>query len=516
MYATADLDYRADQIDHDAFERDVEDTAPAYVTGTVPSKLDEPEPEFAPGTVVVAHCESPIGGFYRTGFADLRGAIRFVEAWEDRDHIKQYGGRASVLNAVSVPVGIPDIKDAVKDLEKLVRKAQRYGNPDIQFHVGAPRQETYKVTNWDGSTSVHRRQVRDIHVHGEAPRIGDHEFIARVEPTDAGNVLQIVPGVDDVDQRFRTSGVVCEHCRTQRDRKDLYIVRERSTRAQLQVGRTCLRDYLGTDFPSKIAHRFGFWKEFDTRFRSGPGQRQEWAHGTLSLLALSNAAVRLWGWCSKGESQRMWDTRNVQVTPTAAYVALGMRDLSDLDPKVLDQTTDWKKLRGAVCEDDFKFAADVVAWGRALTGTSDYESNLRTILSGETVSDRRHVGIAVSAVAGYARHLEQELRRTIARNTLSDEYYPAEVGARVDFIAKVTHAHPRQSDFGPQVILTLVTKDGIRVKTFATGAAALKLKVGDVRATRATIKRKDLGRDERPETIVSRAAFSEVTQEQLF
>lgn len=491
--------------------------APAYAVGTVSWKPDDAEPAFAPGTVVAAHSESPLGGFYRTGFRDLASALRFVEAWNDRDQIKQYGGSALVLDAVSVPVGLADIKEARLELEKLVRKAQRYGNPDIQFHIGSTRWETYKVTNWDGSVSKHTRQVRDFTVHGEPPRIGDHEFIARVEPTEAGNVLQIVPGVEDVDQRFRTSGVVCEHCRKQRDRKDLYIVRERSTGEQLQVGRTCLRDYMGADFPSSIAHRFAFWQEFNTRFRGGFGQRQEWAHGTLSLLALSNAAVRVWGWLSKTEYQNLPDTRKYAgVLPTAAYVSIGMRELAELDPAAYAEREDWKKLREAVCEDDFKFAADVVAWAKTLNGRSDYEQNLRTILAGETVSDRRHVGIAVSAVAAYARHLEQELRRTVERQNLKDEFYPAEIGVRIELNLKVAGAYHRQSDFGPQVILTLVTQDGYRFKSFATGKDALGLQIGDVRCVRGTIKRHDAGRDGKPETILSRCGFKPVTQEALF
>ena len=79
----------------------------------------------------------------------------------------------------------------------------------------------------------------------------------------------------------------CDHCNTKRKRKDTFIVRKRSSRGlviaeadgdyeYMQVGRQCIRDFLGVD-PSQLAWMASVWGATDSALRGvGDGATGEY------------------------------------------------------------------------------------------------------------------------------------------------------------------------------------------------------------------------------------------------
>lgn len=61
--------------------------------------------------------------------------------------------------------------------------------------------------------------------------INDWEFIAEVDHTEKGNIITGV-GVE-VPERYYTSKPICEHCNSNRYRKNTYIVRNKTKQTEL-------------------------------------------------------------------------------------------------------------------------------------------------------------------------------------------------------------------------------------------------------------------------------------------
>lgn len=290
-----------------------------------------------------------------------------------------------------IPVLTYRLAEAIDALGKLARKAERYGTAPITWTVGEEYMETYK----DAEGRKHTVSYTDLALKGlEAPRVGDYTFLAKAEITEGGVIIDTVPGVVlPAGSRERLGTGECEHCRNKRARKDVFLVRDPEG-VIVQVGRTCLRDYMGTDTPTSVAARFRFEQElkgFDEEF-GGYGKRLP--DSALELLAVTACAIRLWGWVPKSAPESAGE-------PTAFRVASWFyAPASDKAAQA-----DKKALEGAIADRDWETAQAAMDWVLdGDSGDSEYMENLRVILRPGAVDAKRR-GYACSAVAAYQRHL---------------------------------------------------------------------------------------------------------------
>lgn len=215
--------------------------------------------------------------------------------------------------AQTVRVLADRLSEAREALEKLAKKARRYGCPDITITVGESFPAEYHTQEWTGEKVLVNLPMVELIVTGEAPRVGNHEFLARIElGGEAGNLVDTRPGIKDLDARFQTTNGYCAHCNTTRRRNEVYVVRDLDTGEQVQVGRDCLRDFLGIDNPTSVAHRFSFWASVVDMEERGSYGRPGFCQSLEGVVALSAVCVRLFGWCSKSQAQ--YDER---LTPPA-------------------------------------------------------------------------------------------------------------------------------------------------------------------------------------------------------
>jgi len=293
-------------------------------------------------------------------------------------------------NTVTVLAG--RIADAVHELKKLAAKAERYGTPRIMWTVSAPRPEVRLDENMRKITVM----VCDLKFTTlEAPKVGDYKFIARLERTEAGTIIDAIPG-EELPEHFRHSTGECEHCKKARSRKDLFVVRDPAG-AYVQVGRTCLRDYMGTDTPASVAARFRFLRE-------AKEWTDDWAlaggasvpDSALELLAVTATAIRLWGWVPKSAPESAGQATAYKVS--AWFYC---------HPSDKPAQEDRAALRAALLDADYEEAAATMAWVEEEArkeGCSEYMWNLWMVLSTGVVEPKRR-GYACSAVAAHQRHL---------------------------------------------------------------------------------------------------------------
>lgn len=275
-----------------------------------------------------------------------------------------------------------------KRLDKLIKKAKKYGNEDITAHYSEPYIK--EVVDYKTGEKV-KISVITVSISGDAPKIDGHKFLGRVEILDGKNAVHSVTSTP-INIEFRVHDGECDHCNTKRRRKDVYVF-ENSNGGQMAIGRSCMRDYLGIDDPKEIVHRASFYEslsEFDEdeKFTMPSGM-----HKTSSIIETTIAIINKYGWVSKAKAQM---TGNLSTADSVKAYFTG------------------------VCEYDLTFddalrekAKNIIEYFRNMDDPdSEYLGNLNAILSQDVISNRQ-LGFACSAVVAYEKAIAPKVEKKV-------------------------------------------------------------------------------------------------------
>lgn len=305
-------------------------------------------------------------------------------------------------------------KDEVeKLLKKLTKKANKYGNEPITYkNTGTTFIEKDYEINKDGKVVTKKVKVPALiyQVTGSAPKINGYEFLAKIEPiSPKKNLIHKVPLINhdiSVNERFKTTGTTCEHCNINRYRKDVYIVRNTTNNEQIQVGKTCLQDYLGVNNPEKLLKKFKYWKEIkDLNFTKSI---EEW-YSVEAVLAYGNAVIRQYGFNPKS-SEHGEPTSNI------------VWKILNPSPNNLEEQILAKSVR----DEDYTVAKKVMEFISNNKSHSNYFYNLKVLVEAEQCK-LQHLGILVSAVHVYNKETQKQ---KIQKEKLNEFY--GDVGDKVE------------------------------------------------------------------------------------
>ncbi len=392
------------------------------------------------------------------------------------------------------------VPDLVEALGKLLKKARRYGAEECGWTLSEPFLKVERHTRWDGSTDKVTRSYVTVRVTGPAPKVGEYRFLGRIEHTPNGNIVDMIPGEQLPELRYRDTRPECDHCHTVRDRKDTFLVEGPDGKLS-QVGRSCLRDYMGTDTPSRVAWRFVFEREARGALDEERRSSGRMVVSVEEVLTLTQAAIRLWGWCSKAQAENSND-----LTPTIDYVrSVIFKETA----KSGEPTADRKRLEAAVAPGDWEKAKEVRGWAvNGGAGDSDYGHNLRLLCIPDEVEPRR-AGFIASAVAAKARAEETELRRTREREMAKDSSWMGAVGERLAPV-EVTFESSRETgggQFGPSWLMKFRTEDGNILTWFSS--RYFSLIPGERLQLEGTVKGHSSYKDAK-ETLLTRCKIKEL------
>jgi hypothetical protein len=125
-----------------------------------------------------------------------------------------------------------------KKINKLVSAGKKIGQP-VSYRYG----DTYIAEVKDGRNKYDVEFV-DVIIEGTSPVIEGWEFLAYIERRKIGNTVQKLDDNFDATPYYN-SGCHCDHCNTKRSRIYLYLVRNVESGEVKQVGKSCLKDFLG-------------------------------------------------------------------------------------------------------------------------------------------------------------------------------------------------------------------------------------------------------------------------------
>jgi len=143
------------------------------------------------------------------------------------------------------------VEEVRKRLDKLAKKAQKYGVP-FQYEILPEVKKQVGVYDYDPAGHC-KFLVKTYNVIATPIQISDKpvcssgwKAVAQIEHFPEGNVVTMFDRDAEAPAEWKICASYCDHCGTKRDRRVTYMV-VRDSGETRQVGSTCLREYTGID-----------------------------------------------------------------------------------------------------------------------------------------------------------------------------------------------------------------------------------------------------------------------------
>uniref|UniRef100_A0AAU3I6Y8 Uncharacterized protein n=1 Tax=Streptomyces sp. NBC_01393 TaxID=2903851 RepID=A0AAU3I6Y8_9ACTN len=320
----------------------------------------------------------------------------------------------------------------------------------------------------------------DVEFTGEAPKHNGWIFLATLDwDPNAGLIVRTAPGVQSVDRESLRDGV-CDHCRKSRMRRETFLVKHEETGEEKQIGRSCIKDFLGWTTDISWPHTPADDDEEKEFFGMGGGERDV---STETVLAYAWACIKAFGFV---RSKDYHATPTVHLVRNAISPSRSKRDrefAEKMRPLAGEAKAKAAEVRAFILSDDF-------------SGTTEYVLNLKAIAGANHVSPR-NFGILVSAPQAWARFNEQTLIRK-AREEKPSEWIgtaPDKAagvkGSRITFTGIVESIRYIDGLYGSTTLYQVRDElSGVIVKWFASNHA-LGESTGDRVTFRGTVKEHD-------------------------
>jgi hypothetical protein len=327
-------------------------------------------------------------------------------------------------------------------IHKLNQRAIKRGWTGVLTVTG----EAFTEVTDNGAGLKRERQMVHTVISGNAPSYDGWTFLARADWADGGMVLFTAPGVEGIDRSGITEGK-CDHCKINRYRKSTFIVRS-DKGEQVQVGSTCLKDFLGWNtnpvwiYPPSDNDLFG---------EGGYGHSTP-VYSVDTVLAAAWACVEAFGYVRSGEPNSTKGTVLAVLDPrTPAERALAKKIL----PHIAESASAAAMIREFVLSDEF-------------SGYGEYVTNLKNIARSEFV-EPRFVGFLVSAPQAWAKARERTLIKQRENDELVNEFLGS-IGDKLELPVTLKSIRFIDGNYGVTSLYSFVTDDGHLVKWFSSRA----------------------------------------------
>jgi hypothetical protein len=380
-------------------------------------------------------------------------------------------------------------------IAKLNKRAKKLSCAAITVNILGSKEvpiRQHDELGFEADRIVGYRKVYEITVIGQAPKINGWEFIAVIQPTmdeagnNLGNILRGVPGAShEVPEAYRKAENHCDHCNTIRRRNETFVLRHDDDTYK-QVGRNCLRDFLGHTSPETLAaiaqmlidaEDFGYASEND-----GFGGRSTPRYVAEEVLRLAACSIRLNGWRSNKTA------REFGKESTSMEVSAWINCRADERKK-------WEKPL-IVSDEDKATAAEVTEWLSKLqerTELNDYMYNLSILGQGATFTSK-NFGLACSAIPTYLREMEREINRRKQFEDDAKSEHIGTVGVKFEgWNLTLVHTMDFSSDWGVSHMYKFKDATGNVVvwfssKVYYNDAAGRDINVGDTVILSGSVK----------------------------
>lgn len=385
----------------------------------------------------------------------------------------------------------------------LGKRAARKGLSPVRWTWGKAfaRKELVPHPEYGWVVEYHATVSRiPLTIEGDAPHFEGWTFLASLQHLDGENIVRAVPGsIYDVPERFRTRGPVCDHCQLARRRNDTYVLRHEDGRT-VQVGSTCIGDFLGSADATKIAAAATMLAEARGLAEGGCSGAGTGGDRTLAeFLPFVAWVVREHGWVSRTAAREQ-----------------GGRATADWAFGYLVDEDERRKAGATPSKEDLEEAAAAEAWAEGLSddavdaASGDYLHNLRAVARTGLVSERT-AGIAGSMIVAYQRAVARERERAARAARPKLNAHVGTVGERATFDVVLDFVTGYETQYGYTTVLKFRTAEGACIVWKASNTDIDRSSVGKRYRVKGTVTKHDEYKGEK-QTMVSRCKVEEVTE----
>lgn len=383
----------------------------------------------------------------------------------------------------------------MEQIDKLNKKAKKLGTDQIIVEK-IREYDTKIVTNELGNVVRYDYKVRyvEVKVSGKAPMFNGWSFIATIEHDKASkNLIKTIPGIE-LDHKYREAPPNCHHCNTNRWRKKTFVCRHEDGK-EIQVGSTCIKDFLSHKSPESIAWQcemLGKVRELFSNDEPEDGYKipkSAMRVSTRDFFKTTAQVIRENGWVSKS---KVYDRPDLNLIPTVEYVKyflfppqVGPRPKYDIQPK------------------DIKLAYKSKQWAESLHPDSagkfsDYFHNIK-VLANDSSIGLSEMGLAASIVGVCKNKLDKEKMDKGPKKL--NEYF-GEIKKRYDMELTVKSIGGFDGEWGYATIYKMSDQEGRRFSWFST-SLKVNLDEGETYKVKATVKKHQIWNDMK-ETMITR------------
>lgn len=202
-------------------------------------------------------------------------------------------------------VGIHRLDMLAQAIRKLNTKLTKRGLVTITYTVG----DTYHLDETGGryrdGESRHCYPVADVTINGVYPKLDGYTLVGMCDHREkmAFNLNE-----DDVPLHGYLSHCHCEHCHKDIYRVRTFIVRNSKDNRLVQVGASCLNEYVNADILKSTVSVCGWWNDIRDEYSCNP--EREYAEGSLprfymfeDIVPMTVSYIREYGFVSNTYSR---------------------------------------------------------------------------------------------------------------------------------------------------------------------------------------------------------------------
>lgn len=348
--------------------------------------------------------------------------------------------------------------------EKLNHKCREYGNEELSYVILQSFERYGKF--W-----------LEIEVSGCSPKIGNYELVSVISKLDDGsNMIYNVPG-NSTPEIFRSTEFYCDHCKVNRYRKDVVIVKNELGEYK-QLGKTCLKDYLGISLEN-LVRRFTYIFEAIQSLNNDENlPREELCVNTRFYLNKVATCIRVLGFVSTKQSNE----ENIVSTKSNAWELCFPRYSTDKFIRDYNLYTS---------KDDKELVEKALSWLNTNTDNSDFIYNLKNIVR-QDYSSYRNIGFLAALIPCYIRATAPKV---------SESNFIGNIGEKIDLSATCVKITPIESYYGIKKLHNFIDEAGNLITWFCTGRSNFEL--NQKYHIKFTVKNHEVFRDKK-QTLVTR------------
>ena len=382
--------------------------------------------------------------------------------------------------------------------QKMFKKVKQ-GSENAEGEMVA---EEGSVTWAEEQKKIYYLEYQEVTVEGPAPVIAGWEFVGTLEHDYEDAIIRALEGVE-VPERYRTAkNTTCEHCGIARFRRDTYLVRNKETGEFKQVGKACLKDFVGHISPEQLAKYLSFVTYPEAGFmdidEGDPSLYQRLAVNSVRAAGHAVRVLRMFGYISSSTAQVN------ECRSTAEYLFLsydGERGVKRENKVFQEPPTD----------EDYDTGAKALVELRAdqREPRNDFEHNLKVIIKAEQIG-YRDLGLFAAGIQSWIKAKVAEEKRKAEKAARKPSEFVGTIGERMDTELMPVYHTTFEGAYGVNHLFKLYDKNDNLFTWFGSGEAVKVLgkamPEGQFIPVRFTVKKQETYKDEK-QTVVTRLAI---------